>query len=164
MIIGGVDLGGRKAAVSIFVDGVLTNVADFEVPKTTRDQELRTLALWAYGYLKVCDLVFIEEPLIGRGVRASLQVAQTSGAVLAGLAEIPWGSKGRECHLVPVGTWKKDVIGNGSANKEMVSLWLKSSHPSYAVQCADNQDRIDAICIGLYGVQLRDRAEHLEKL
>lgn len=160
MIIGGVDLGGRKAAVSIFVDGVLTNVAALEVPKTSRARELRTLAEWTFGYLKVCDLVFIEEPLIGRGVRASLQVAQTAGAVLASLG----GLLGVESDLIPVGTWKKDVIGNGSANKEMVSLWLKSSHPSYAVQCADNQDRIDAICIGLYGVQLRDRAEHLEKL
>lgn len=161
MIIAGVDLGGRKVAISIFADGVLTSVADLTVPQTSRAMELRTLAEWSYGHLKVCDLVMVEEPLIGRGVRASLQIAQTAGAVMATLGGTPWSHKSS---FVPVASWKKEVCGSGNLNKEAVADWLKSSHPAYAALCGANQDRIDSCCIGLYGVLLHDRAGSLADL
>lgn len=161
MIIGGVDLGGRKAAVSIFVDGEMTNVADLTVPKSARALELRTLAEWSFGYLKVCDLVMIEEPQVGRGVRASLQVAQTCGAVMATLGGTPWSHRS---DWVPVATWKKEVCGKGNLDKKAVATWLESSHPAYAALCGANQDRIDATCIGLYGVLLHERAASLAEL
>jgi len=157
VIVGGVDLGGRKAAVAICDDGVLHHVADLVVPKTTRARELRTLGEWCYGYLKVCDYVFIEEPLIGRGVRASLQVAQTAGAVMSALG----GALDVKTDFVTVASWKKAVVGSGNADKEMVKSWLESSHPAYAALCGANQDRIDAACISLYGVQLLERASQL---
>lgn len=161
MIIAGVDIGGRRVAVSIFVDGVLTNVTDLEVPKSTRARELRTLAIWAGDNLRVCDLVLVEEPLIGRGVRASLQVAQTAGAVLATLGDTVRDTRS---DWVSNTTWKREVVGSGNANKEAVALWLKSSHPSYSAQCGESQDRRDAVCIGLYAVQLAERATQLAEL
>ena len=157
MIVGGVDLGGRKAAVSIFDGGELTYVDHFTVPKTTRGRELHAMAEWTWRVLKVCDFVVVEEPQIGRGVRSSLQVAQTCGAVMSTL-------HGIKAMWVPVSTWKKEVVGRGNADKTAVREWLESSHPGYAERCGANQDRIDATCIGLYGVGLLDRSGRLEDL
>lgn len=160
MILGGVDLGGRKAAVSIFEDGKMTQVVSLEVPISYRARELRTLGEWCFGYLKVCNYVFVEEALIGRNVRSSLQVAQTAGAVMAGLGGIlPIRS-----YYVEVKKWKKELIDNGNAGKEVVAQWLLMKHPAYAALCGSNQDRIDATCIGLYGVRVANRSVHLEDL
>lgn len=158
MIIAGVDCGGRKVAVSLFHDGELLKVADLEVPKRTRPQELRTLSEFAASYLQVADFVWIEEPVIGPGVRASLQVAQTAGAVMA---RVPMRGRG---DWVPVASWKKEVVGKGNVGKEAVADWLRSSHPTYADRCGRNQDRIDAVCIGLYGVRIAERSGHLADL
>lgn len=161
MIVGGVDLGVRKAAISLRSDGDLSCVEHFEVPRQHRHQELRILAEWCYGYLKVADAIFIEEPLVGRNTRVSLQIAQTAGAVMSSL-----GSGLREVHIdfVDNKSWKKAVIGNGNANKEDITSWLKSHHPSYAELCGGNQDRVDATCIGIYGGQLCERATQLADL
>lgn len=154
----GVDLGARKVAISLFVDGELASVDSLEVLKATRSRELRTLAEWAQFKLKPAQFVMVEEPLIGRGVRASLQVAQTAGAVLSYL---PYTT---QSDLVSVTAWKKEICGKGNADKEFVSNWVKSSHPSYSALCGANQDRIDALCIGLYAVQLQARAGQLAVL
>lgn len=158
--IAGVDLGARKAAIAVFHDGKLGYVGDLEVPKTTRARELRTLAEWSFGYLKVCDFVFVEEPLVGRGVRASLQVAQTAGAVMSSLG----GLLDIKSDLTPNKAWKKALIGNGNASKEEIKSWLVNTYPSYAALCGSSQDRVDAACIGLYGVLVHDRASHLATL
>ena len=154
MITAGVDLGARKAAISLH-DGKITWVGHLEVPKTTRARELRTLAAWSEKILRVADFVFVEEPLVGRGVRASLQIAHTAGAVLSCLKDDIYSD------FVAVKSWKKDTVGNGNASKEQVAMWLKSSHPSYHQQCAGNQDRVDAVCIGLHGVRIGDRSREL---
>jgi len=161
VITAGVDLGGRKAAISIYQDGVLTNVASAELARSTRSRELRTLADWCFCYLRLADLVVVEEPLIGRGTQASLQVAHTFGAVLATLGDTHTHTS---VYTVPVATWKKEVVGKGNANKEAVRMWLEETYPAYAVKCGGNQDRIDAACIGLYGVQLGHRATQLAEL
>ena len=161
MIVCGVDLGGRKVAISTFVDGELTNLSHLEVAKTTRARELREIAEYTLDITKVADYVFVEEPLVGRGVRASMQVSQAAGAVLAALGG---GVHEVKSALVPVGTWKKEVIGSGSANKDTVKDWLREAYPVYATLCGSNQDRIDATCIGLYGVQLIERADALDEL
>jgi hypothetical protein len=161
MRIGGVDLGARKVAISIFEDGYLAHVEDFEVPKgSSRARELRTLAYWSFSNLKDCDTVWLEEPVVGRGVRASLQIAHTAGAVMSELASL----EGLEVYVVPNKQWKKTVIGNGNANKQDISSWLQRKHTSYSSMCGVNQDRVDAVCIGLYGVAVHERVGNMDHL
>lgn len=157
MIIAGVDLGVRKAAIAIFDDGYLGNVAHLEVPPISRSQELRTLGYWSWQHLKMCDSIYIEEPLGGRNLRTSLRIAQTAGAVMASIGLV-------DNYLIPVDAWKKEVIGKGGVNKQAIASWLQANHPSYAEQCQGNQDRVDAVCIGLYGVLVHDRSGNLDKL
>lgn len=156
MIIAGVDCGGRKVAVSLFHDGELLRVDDLEVSRSTRPLELRTLAEFAARYFQIANFVYVEEPVVGPGIRASLQVAQTAGAVMS---RVP-----RHGDWVPVTSWKKEVIGRGNVGKVDVAKWLRSSHPTYADQCGRNQDRIDAVCIGLYGERIAKRSGHLADL
>jgi Holliday junction resolvasome RuvABC endonuclease subunit len=157
-VVVGIDLGARKAALSVFHEGELASVGSLETPSAmSRAKQLSTLAEWSREYTKVATHVFIEEPLVGRGVRASLQIAQTAGAVMATLEHA-------NARFISNTAWKKALLGNGNANKEMIETWLKSSHPVYATLCGSNQDRIDATCIGQYGVQLLERADQLAEL
>lgn len=159
MIIGGVDLGARKAAVSIFNGPTMTHVDSIEFPSTTRAKEVASVGHWVWTQLRICDSVWVEEPLIGRGVRASLQIAHTAGAVLCQLA-----ADVKHIDFVPVTTWKRDVVGNARADKQQVADWLYQEHSKYSALCAGNQDRVDATCIGLYGVGISDRLRLLEDL
>jgi len=160
VIVCGIDLGARKVAISTFVDGELTLAQSLEVPKTTRARELRTLGEWTFGYTKIANYAFVEEPLIGRGVRSSLQIAQTAGAVMSAMG----GLLAIDSRFVDNKTWKKQVVGNGNASKEMIEEWLKRTHPAYAALCGSNQDRIDAACIGIYGVQVLERRDTMAGL
>lgn len=159
MIVGGVDLGKRRAAVALCVDGKLKHSSsiDLKRPGDSRAQELFTIANWCRNSLKVCDFIVIEEPLVGRSVKSSIDVATTAGAVMSVTYPV-------KSTWVNVKTWKREIIGNGNADKEAVKMWLKSSHPSYASECAEDQDRIDASCIALYGAQLLTRASSLDDL
>lgn len=152
----GVDLGGRKIACAVFDNGYLTRVHARSLPATIpRGQALSVLAWDVVAQTATTDVVFyIEEPLVGRGVRASLQIAQTAGALLATINKTP-------AHLVPVATWKKAVVGRGNADKLLVKSWLESHYPAYAQMCEGNQDKIDAVCIGLYGVANERAAQRL---
>lgn len=161
MIIAGVDLGGRKIAISMYQNQTFWCVKTISVPKTDRATELWELAAWAEMILKPADLVVIEEPLIGRGVRSSLQLAQTAGAVLSRLGETATHTR---TAFVEVSTWKKEIVGRGNVTKEEVRNWLEREHPAYATQCGADQDRIDATCIGLYAVRLHQRSQELEEL
>src|SRR3954471_15830535 len=158
MIVGGVDLGVRKVAISLWVNGYLTHVADFEIPRYDRAKELRTLSHWTWSHLKVCDAAWVEETIIAGSRRTSVQMAQSCGAILNSLATLKYVG------LVPVTMWKKEIIGSGNATKVEVATWLQTNYASYAALCAGNQDRIDATCIGLYGVRVHDRAGSLDEL
>lgn len=157
MIVAGVDLGVHKAALSIFQDGELTSVDHLELTGMNRSIELATIGLWVFGYTKVVDHVFIEKPLIGRNTDISLQLAQTCGAVMAAHGHLP----GHDVRLVSNTSWKKEVVGSGNADKFVVRNWLEAYNSAYADLCGSNQDRVDAIAIGLYGVICANRADKL---
>lgn len=158
MNIAGVDLGGRKIAISFFDDGKMISALEYETKKSTRARELWDLADWSRNLLRLADLVVVEEPLVGRGVRSSLQLAQTAGAVLSTIGDTATHTRSQ---FVEVATWKKDLLGKGNATKDQVRIWLEEHYPAYAVLCGDSQDKVDATCIGLYGVRLHARSQEL---
>ena len=93
------------------------------------------------------DALYIEEPLVAgaRNLQSSLKIAQVAGALLclsAGMEQV---------YLVPVATWKKDVIGHGGAVKSEVCSWVAEHHPQVAAVCGLDQDLYDAAAIAFYG-------------
>lgn len=160
----GIDLGGRKISWALLTEDRLLEVGDLELKASgNRAQELHLCAMPITGLVTYADVICVEEAIVGRGVRASLQIAQNSGHVLGMIGE-------RTHHnpvLVPSGTWKKTVCGNGGLDKQGVAAWLEEHHADWFRQCRYtsptglpriNQDRIDAICLALYAKAIASTA------
>ncbi len=152
----GVDLGGSKISLSYWRMGELVRLQHCEEGKgLSRGYKLRDTVLdafeWAGDSIPVlgrADYVFIEEPIVGRGVRASLQLSQMYGAFRAELAE---RARDNQVYDVPISVWKRATVGRGNAKKEDVANWLKEYNSDYYSRCDGNQDLIDATAIGYYG-------------
>lgn len=151
MWVAGIDLGVRKVSVAMY-NGDWTHTVTLMVHPSAREQELMLLSTMLTHAITDADYAFIEEPLVGRGVRASMLISQTAGAVMSTMAR-----SGHRVELVNVKHWKKAIIKNGNASKKDVADWLEQTHPEYFEVCED-QDQIDATCIALYGASLVQRA------
>lgn len=162
----GIDLGIHKIALSIWHDGQLTATRALDSSASHRAEQLCEIG--EYAYLTVMDVldsdkadvyVIVEEPLIGNNRKYSLNLAMSYGAVLCCLGDVESVSG---LYGVNVSTWKKQVCGDGRADKEKIRNTLKKVNGSYSELCDGDQDRYDAACIGLYGVLLHARTEGLE--
>jgi Holliday junction resolvasome RuvABC endonuclease subunit len=152
----GVDLGVRGiSAAGLREDTLELSVTECLKPKRVSDQppymramELTSLARAMSNLVKPGDQVFIEEPPAAgaKNLRTFLKLAQVSAAVAVGAIQAH-----AVVVFVPVSSWKKEVIGNGGASKELIAAWLSQVHPTYYAQCDQDQNRIDATCIALYG-------------
>ena len=99
--------------------------------------------------------VFIEEPFAGpRNLRTALKLAQTVGAIAAGVGEYTV-----RVYLASIPKWKEATSGAGNASKTQIADWLNHTHPNYAAHCDGSQDLIDACCISLYGLGVIADAE-----
>lgn len=145
MAIAGIDLGIAKVAISV-LDGDRLHTYVRHSDAASRGSQLFDLATYTSVILSVWEVpsVFIESTLVGNNTKYSIQLAQTMGAVLSALVSYP-------VYQVNVGTWKKEVLGNGSSKKDQVRAWLEANYPAYAVSCDGDQDSYDATCIALYG-------------
>lgn len=153
----GIDLGGRKISWAVISNGELEQVDHLDLkPTGNRAEELHLCSKAISGFINDIDVICVEEAMVGRGVRASLQIAQNSGHVLGMIGEKSYHNP----ILVPSGTWKKVVCGNGGLDKQGVATWLEGQHADWFKQCIytsprglrrTNQDRVDAICLALYG-------------
>jgi Holliday junction resolvasome RuvABC endonuclease subunit len=158
--ISGVDLGVRKAAVAtLLVDAQgehhLHALASYYAHPTIRGKELTTLMEMVGRHIHDSNYVFVEEALVGRGIKTSLQISQTVGAILAESA-----SRGVHSEPVNVSSWKKAVVGSGNASKDTIRLWLNSHHEPYAAACGNDQDQFDAVCIALFGASTISSYDH----
>lgn len=153
MKIAGIDLGKRRiAAVTYLLTAddkiVIKDATSVLLHPTLRGQELLDLSKAAalLAQSQQWEYAFIEEPLVGRSVKASASLSETAGAILAYLTQI-----GVRTEYVNVKTWKSRIIGNGNASKTQIEEHVKRAYPRYAEVC-DDQDQFDAACIGLFGV------------
>lgn len=91
---------------------------------------------------------WVETPLVGRsgGVRATIAQAYVGGIIRASLT-----NAGFVVHDVHVGTWKKEVVGNGNAKKPDVARRVKVAWPKVWNLVRDDGDLTDAAAIALYG-------------
>jgi Holliday junction resolvasome RuvABC endonuclease subunit len=134
----------------------------FTVPTKLKDRAevLTALSLdieeWFNHEVYLADAlwVFVEHPLVGRaGAHATIVQAQVQGVVLA--EAIKAGAKA--AYTVNVSSWKKTVVGNGSATKDHVAAWLAETHPVLAALAGTDQDLVDAACVALYGYDVIER-------
>jgi Holliday junction resolvasome RuvABC endonuclease subunit len=156
----GIDLGTRKIAISLFIEGELVDVYVYEAGVgALRGRQLAEVASYthdiAVGY--EIDHVWIEDVIIGNNRKYSLQLAQVLGAVLSKL-----NSLAVDVRLVDNKAWKKAIVGNGNATKDDVKGYIDTHHPAYALLCSADQDLYDATCVGLYGLDIVDKARHLQ--
>lgn len=136
----GIDLGIRAVYIS-----TPTKTVTLSVDKgKTRHTEISDLGWLLEQEAERSWTCFIEEPVVAgvRNLRTTIQIAQISGLVMAIVDE---------AFLVPVSTWKKEVVGKGNASKAEVAAWLESNDSRLYAKVKDNQDHIDATCIRLYG-------------
>jgi Holliday junction resolvasome RuvABC endonuclease subunit len=143
----GVDLGVRSLYVAR-IEGAeidLYSHNTLKIHKQERYVELSILREWLGG-LGLSGSWFAEEPPLAgsRNLQTFLHLSQVSGVVACSVPAT----------LVPVSSWKKGTIGNGSASKERVSGWLRTTHPAFFAACEEDQNLIDATCIALYGQAL----------
>lgn len=153
MIVGGIDLGLRKVHVFAINDTGKPSLFHVELKRDLRrDIELKQIFREVRNFFADDTApFFMEEPVVAgsRNLRVSLGIAQTAGAVVAGLRA--------PVYLVPVSSWKKATVGIGHANKDQVSSWLSEHFKHYSDACArtnSQQDYVDAACIALYGSQV----------
>lgn len=156
----GLDLGGSKIDISLWKGDELFRLRHIEA-KGSRARVLSDITQMLLGTEGIFDIdyFFIEEPIVGRGVRASMQLSQTLGAILCKLGDRELQDR---VELVPVTRWKQHVVGKAHADKEFVANWLKENHPDYHERCDGSQDLIDATCIGLYGSRVVAQSRSIE--
>lgn len=143
----GVDLGKR----SVYIAGIegahlFLRKLELKIRTNTRQDELVKISKFVRDNTQDGGYLFCEEPPLAgsRNIRTALNLSQTAGVIVA--------STLAEASLIPVASWKKDVIGNGAADKAGVSRWLNDHHPSYFAACEGDQNLIDATCLALYGL------------
>lgn len=99
-------------------------------------------------------IAYLEGPLVGstKNIQTTIKQSFVNGVVQAVLV-----SAGFKVTLVPVGTWKKAVCGNGAADKELVAQTVKNLWPKVHVAADGDQDLLDAAAICLYGAECERR-------
>lgn len=93
--------------------------------------------------------VYIEAPIVGRGVHATLVQAFVSGAVQASLSTMT-----TRVYLVYPATWKAQIVGRGNASKADVLKHIRVVWPPLAAKAGTDQDLIDAGAICLYAERI----------
>lgn len=126
-----------------------------------RRQRLLEDAVSAFEWLPEGTHIFCEEPIAGKNGKTTRLLGLAAG-VLWAAANIPvlWPSgetKPRDLwwHWVDIAHWKKIVVGNGNADKDMIALHVQMQGRSY-----EEQDHYDADCLCQFGEQwLQQHAE-----
>lgn len=150
----GIDPSSRKiAACGLYNDESYnwwsTAIVAFKFePKSivsARDAMRDILSLHRLGKQRVA---FVEEPVVGVGVRATLVQALVSGGMQIALFDA-----GFTVHLVSNTRWKKALGLGGHADKEAIQAHITTAHPRYAEGCGGDQDLFDATGLAIYGAR-----------
>jgi Holliday junction resolvasome RuvABC endonuclease subunit len=117
---------------------------------TTR---INTMFLLAVHYLKKSkpDFVYIENAAYLQNIKTSFLIRSVVDAVRFAcvLNNIP-------CQTVEITSWKKDVIGNGRAEKSDIMQFAKTK---YGEKLFTNQDLADAAGVATYGARRLNKGD-----
>lgn len=155
----GVDCGGRKLnAVAVNTDLEIVDFFKYEfsldMPRGSGLKAMHSFIKSKVDEIPGKTFGWVEAPIVAgaRNLQSSLKIAQVTGVVQAGMYNVS---------EVAVGSWKKEVIGRGNANKEDVASWVKENYSHAYRTLGGIQDYIDAFCIALYGQAVKDRLHTL---
>lgn len=146
----GVDCSTKRLAF-VILDGPKGPVETFlvEAPKG-KGWQLRLLALadearHFFAQYNLCS-VYVEEAPLGRGFRATLEVGYVVAATLVEAMRA-----GHIVMPVNVSTWKKQVLGNGRADKDQIREWATEFiFKPAGIEPPKEQDLHDAACIAAF--------------
>ncbi|HEY5787696.1 MAG TPA: hypothetical protein VIT65_23270 [Microlunatus sp.] len=143
----GIDFGVRRIALGS-ADPPFSNHIDLGKKPLDRQVEIHQLTRFLRGQgLGHATTVWVEHPFMGRGnsnIATAISLGETVGIIRGARLWLT-------VNIVHQSTWKAGLLGNGGANKDEIAIWLATHHPQLFSICLDNQDRMDAMCIGLYG-------------
>jgi Holliday junction resolvasome RuvABC endonuclease subunit len=160
MLIAGIDPSAKKIAIVATHPTLnVSYVQSFMLYKTKETQTPASLGkaldamdeflAWAAGVAPQGEQRFawVEDPLVGRGgVTTTMKQSYVGGIIRATLH-----NAGFTVYGVNVSSWKKDVLGNGRAQKPAVSAHLKRAWPKVHGLVGSDGDLADAAAINLYG-------------
>lgn len=154
----GVDPSARKIAIVAHQPVVLSTVVFTSVLYKTPGKQtpeslakaveamesfLTQVALMGHGP----KYAWVEDPLIGRGgAVTTMKQSLVQGIVRGMLARA-----GFTVYGVNVSTWKKDVVGNGRAEKSDVARTVKIKWPKIMPLLGGDGDLVDAAAINIFG-------------
>lgn len=158
-LIVGIDPSAKKIA---WVGHVPTlNVIHTEAAILYKAGQRQTMATMGLALDKMDDLIgwatqvcphggwyaWVEDPLIGRGGAVTTMKQAYIGGIIRGKLH----NAGFEVSGVNVSTWKKQVCGNGRADKAAVQYTVKMQWPKCSGLIGNDGDLADAAAIALYG-------------
>ena len=161
----GVDPSARKIAIVATHPVLMTIHAEsYILYKTTEKQTMASLgcavtAMQRFlasvdGLLTSPRYAWVEDPLIGRGgALTTMKQSYVQGIIRGMLVHA-----GFTVYGVNVSTWKKDIVGNGHAEKSDVLRAVKVRWPKIEGLVGSDGDLADAAAINLYGQAILDRA------
>lgn len=153
----GLDLGTRRATVACPQDRFVFTVS-LESAKNRRlfeyeqeaggemGRQVSEAIYERYGY-SGGHAFFAERPFPrthGKGANPRTAVGQSIS-----LGALSTHLPGR-LHAELPHVWKKELLGNGNAGKDLITSWLTAHRPTLA-EVARTQDELDAFCVGVYG-------------
>lgn len=151
----GLDLSTKKIALvgSRHNPLVRNRVFFASIPITIKLPGACQQAYWqTYKYLepRKGGIAYVESPVVAgaRNLQTTIKLSLINGAVIVALQNSGYSVQ----HVAP-STWKKDVLGNGAANKQDVADWIADHWPELHASVQKDQDLIDAACIYLAGRQ-----------
>lgn len=156
----GIDPSSKKVAATITVDEKQLFMDVCQLPEAIEDachqafiytQNLVT----RYGG-KNEVVVFVEEPVLGRGgAWTTIRQSQIRGCIIGGAR-----SMGSAVYGVNNQRWKKEVLGAGNIRKDQIPIYVKELWPNAFEMAGKDGDLIDSACINRYGshvLNLRER-------
>jgi Holliday junction resolvasome RuvABC endonuclease subunit len=150
MIIAGVDCSSKNIAITLMEDKLILD--NHYIESTLKDMDMRlgdlvaqfeNLGIFEFG-VRPIDLLIIENPVYLSNPKASSGIAQVIGYVKSVAARYNVRFMG-----VDNRSWKKSVLANGNADKELI---MKFAASTWGQQLIKNQDLADSACIALWGV------------
>ena len=143
MIIAGVDCSTKKIAFFFIGDGAPFTV---EIVDNGTEMTARVDSLFKQAFdvikQKSPNIIYIENAAYLQNIKTTLSIHSAIDAVrfAAVLNNIPY-------QIIEITSWKKDVLGNGKADKAQIMSWAKAKYEALIT----SQDLADAAGIANYG-------------
>jgi len=120
-----------------------------DIPAIQKRYTLYHAARTAFANLPYRTMLVIEEPLALKNGKTTRLLSMACGVIEAA----SYDQGGIYVYYADVSQWKKEVIGNGNADKNMIKMWVTLNMGL----TFDEPDYYDAAALSIYGHRLLGR-------